>query len=175
MNREDTENLEKLVAITTAIISVFLAISSILGNQAGGDSTSNLIQANDQWSFYQAKSIKQNVYDVNKNMLEVELSNPNNPKAYNDALKLKITDFNNTVNRYNKEKLDIQNNATMFSQLSQADNDKSNVYNYANGIYQISIILAAIALLAKRRYMWVLSLSLGIIGLGFSLFAFFMP
>ena len=175
MGTKSDDKLDKMVAITTAIISVLLAIASILGNKAGGDSTLYLIKSTDQWSYYQSKSIKLNLYESNKEMLMAELANPANPKEYSDAIKKKISDFDANINKYNKEKQNIQAEAQKFQALSEHYNDKSDNYNYANGFYQVSIILAAIALLAKKRYMWILSCILGIAGLGLSVYAFLLP
>lgn len=169
------ENLEKIVAITTAIISVFLALSAVLGNKASGDSTMYLVRSNDQWAFYQAKSLKGHIYDVNRELLQTEITNPAYTPEYKAELKKKADEFSKNVERYDKEKSDIQKEAQNDEKLSAENNDKGDTYNYANGFYQISLILAAISLLARKRYMWVLSCILGIMGLGFSVYAFFMP
>ncbi len=173
--KHDHEWFEKTVAITTAILSVFLALSSILGTKAGGDSTSYLIQANDQWAFFQAKSIKGNIYEANRYLLLEDASNPNNPKSYNDSLNSTIATFDSNIARYSKEKADIQATAQNYTDISGRLGAKSDVYNYSQGFYQIALILAAIALLAKKRYMWILSCALGLIGIGFTIYAFMMP
>ncbi len=172
--QEDHESLEKQVAITTAIISVFLALATILGNTAGGNSSSYLVKANDQWSYYQAKSVKQNLYEVSKNMLLVDLNNTANSPQYDAAIQSRIADFDAKVAKYAKEQQDIQKQAQDYEALSDKEGNKSDVYNYAQGFYQIAIILAAIALLAKKRYMWFLSVTLGIIGVGFTAYAYLL-
>ena len=78
------------------------------------------------------------------------------------------------VRKYAKEKTDIQNEATQDEKLANAANNQANMYNYAQGFFQISIILAAIGLLIKKRYMWFLSMALGATGTLISAYAFMM-
>ena len=170
----DDSNLEKAVAMTAAILSVLLAISSIFGGQAGGDATKNLVQSTDQWAFYQAKSIKGNLYEADKAMLQTQRNNTANTPEYNIALDKQIADFDTKITKYNTEKADIQKNAQDLEKASQSADEKSNMYDYANGFYQIAIILAAIAILIKKRYMLYGSIALGLIGTGIAVYAFMM-
>jgi len=169
-----SEWLERSVAMTAAVLSVLLALTTIFGGIADGNSTQYLVQSTDQWAFYQAKSIKGNLYDADRLMLETEKNNTANTASYNSALDVRISDFKSKVDTYNKEKADIQTEAQRLEKLSASEGNKASVYNYANAFYQIAIILSAIALLIKKKYMWLAGVVLGLIGIGFSVFAYCM-
>jgi hypothetical protein len=47
-----------LVAISTALMAVLAAISSLFAGHNSNEAVINQIKASDQWSFYQAKGIK---------------------------------------------------------------------------------------------------------------------
>ena len=66
MTEEKKERWLNYLALTTVILAVCATLASFKG---GGYSTRSVLsqtQASDQWSFYQAKSIKGNLYEVEK-------------------------------------------------------------------------------------------------------------
>src|SRR5690242_21287958 len=52
------------VALSTAILAVLAAIASLLSGEHANEAMINEIEASDQWSHYQAKSIKVAVLDA---------------------------------------------------------------------------------------------------------------
>ena len=52
------------VALSTAILAVLAAIASLLSGEHANEAMINQIEASDQWSYYQAKSIKAAVLDA---------------------------------------------------------------------------------------------------------------
>lgn len=58
------EKIKKKSGFIVSIFTMFLAINTYINNGFSNTVLSNTIQANDVWAFYQAKSIKQTVYEV---------------------------------------------------------------------------------------------------------------
>src|SRR5213594_4200827 len=52
------------VALSTAILAVLAAIAGLLSGRYVNEAMMNQIEASDQWSYYQAKSIKASVLDA---------------------------------------------------------------------------------------------------------------
>src|SRR4029434_1242994 len=52
------------VALSTAILAVLAAIAGLLSGRHVNEAMMNQIEASDQWSYYQAKSIKAAVLDA---------------------------------------------------------------------------------------------------------------
>ena len=63
----------KRVALTTAIFAVVLAITSLGGNHAMKEMLLAQQQSSDQWSFYQAKVLREHLYRNQKLRLEIDL------------------------------------------------------------------------------------------------------
>ena len=70
-DKEKREVWTKYVSLTVVIIAVFAAIASQWSGKYGSrvlaklnDATFNQTKASDQWAYYQAKSIKQNLYEI---------------------------------------------------------------------------------------------------------------
>src|SRR5712691_13332524 len=52
------------VALSTALLAVLAAIAGLLSSKHANEAMINQIEASDQWSYYQAKSIKAAVLDA---------------------------------------------------------------------------------------------------------------
>src|SRR2546423_5055951 len=52
------------VALSTAILAVLAAITGLLSGKHANEAMMDQIRASDQWSYYQAKSIKASVLDA---------------------------------------------------------------------------------------------------------------
>src|SRR5216110_3517173 len=58
------ENWISWVALSTAILAVLAAIAGLLSGKHANEAMMSQIEASDQWSYYQAKSIKASVLDA---------------------------------------------------------------------------------------------------------------
>ena len=119
------------------------------------DSAIKKTEAANQWAFYQAKSTKENLSE-----LALELS----PEARKASFQAEIA-------RYKTEKDEIRVNAERLEAESAALEHKSaqqlhehHRWAQATTVLQISIAMAAIALLTGRRWLLNGVVSLGVIG-----------
>lgn len=162
---ERSGHWSKYIAITTALIAVIAAISALL---AGHYSAHSLIeknnailyqaQASDQWNFFQAKSIKEN---LKENLYQETKSE--------EAL--------TEMKRYQKEKEEIMEKAEHLQEKVKEANEKSehlykkhDKFAIAVTIFQIAIALFALSALHRKKslqYLRLLSLLAAFIGLYF--------
>ena len=147
------------LAVMTAIIATVAAIFSYMGgatqSNAGlykNDAAIRKTEAANQWAYYQSKSGKQNLSE-----LAIELVSEPRKSFYQDEAR-----------RYKAEKAEIQVKAERLEAESLAFDDKSNQqihehhrWAQATTVLQISIAMAAIALLTRRKW-----LVYGVLGLG---------
>ena len=61
---EVRSSFDRNVAVTMAILAVLLATDSLFGHRAHTEELLDQAQASDQWAYYQAKTIRRTVYDV---------------------------------------------------------------------------------------------------------------
>lgn len=150
------------LAVLTAILSTVGAIFGYMGghsqnaallykNEAAIQKTS----ASNQWNYYQAKSNKQNLAE-----LSVTLTTGEAQEKFKEA-----------VERYKKEKEDIKAEADKLEAAakeadhhSEAEMHVHERWALATTLLQISIALAAITLLTRKR--WLLAGVYGATGLG---------
>jgi hypothetical protein len=147
------------IALFTAVISTAGAIFSYMGGatQANAGLYKNnaaikKTEASNQWNYYQAKSSKQNLYEVTAVLL------PEDKKEF----------YKKEVERYKGEKAEIklaadklEAEATDWDKKSDEQMHVHHRWAQATTAIQVSIALAAIALLTKKKW-----LEWGMFGMG---------
>ncbi|MBI3793490.1 MAG: DUF4337 domain-containing protein [Nitrospinae bacterium] len=154
------------LALTTVILAVCATLSTFKG---GGHSTKAVMsqsQASDQWAYYQAKSIKLNLYEIQREKIQVELSalNEKTQKPLMDAYKKKIEDYSKKVEKYETEKTAIQAEAKKLEGVRDDSQKHSRVFGMAVIYLQIAILLSSIAALLKKKLVWLLGVGVGVVG-----------
>lgn len=152
------------LAVITAVLATVGAIFSYMGGatqaNAGilkNDAAIKKTEASNQWNYYQSKSSKQNLAE-----LALELSASEEQKAK----------YRDKIARYEKEKADIkaaaeklEGESKHFDEQSEAQMHTHHRWAQATTALQVSIAVAAIALLTKRRWMEWATLAAGGIGI----------
>ena len=175
MADEKKEPWLNYLALTTVIFAVCATLSTFKG---GGYSTRSVLaqtQASDQWSYYQAKSVKANLYELQKEKLEMELEESLVPPNSLEPHKKKIAAYAERIDRYTTEKTAIEHDAKKLEAIRDEAQQHSKIFGLSVIFLQISILLSSIAALLKKKYIWYCGLFLGTGGLvlfanGFMLF-----
>ncbi|HLO66381.1 MAG TPA: DUF4337 domain-containing protein [Holophaga sp.] len=162
-----------LLALTTVILAVCATLATFKG---GGHSTRSVMrqtQASDQWAFYQAKSIKGNLYELTKDRLELDVKAASGARA--DELKAKVEEYAKKVAKYDQEKAEIQAKAQALEKEREDALRHGAAFGVAVIYLQIAILLSSIAALLKKQPVWWLGLAVGAVGIvnfanGFLLF-----
>jgi len=166
-------SFEKKVSLTTSLIAVALSISTIYSSVVGDDLLISRGAANNAWSYFQSKSIKQNFFDAQAKILCLELAKPEISSEYRQKVEAQVNEFTFEVERYAEEKNKIKAEALAHEAVYKKSDKRGNVLNYAEALYQISIILSAISLMAHSRKMWLVSIGFGTLGFLLTLLVYF--
>ena len=166
--KEHREAWTKYTAVSLVFIAVLAAVATQWSGKYSGrvlvelnDSTFKQAQASDQWGYYQAKSIKQNLYEA---MREVAAKTPGtNGEHEKQALEA----FNTKVAKYETEKKEIKQTAEQLEHERDAARTTANSASQhgsgmglAIAIFQFSIALASICMVTKKRPLWYVALIL---------------
>jgi hypothetical protein len=166
------EKWMKGVAVTTTCLAVMTAIAASRGAACLAKTQLLTAVESSKWAYYQAKSIKQNLAETQKNAFEVEslgAANPDQRAAYEDKLKVATEE----ISRYNAEKSQLKEEAENTGVLNKAVAKKGNFFSAALVFFQIGIMLSSVSALLKKKFMWVIGLLFGGIAtvlLGYGLF-----
>ena len=139
------------IAVITAIIATVGALFSYMGGatQANAGLYKNnaaikKTEAANQWNFFQAKSTKQSLAELARDV------SPEDKKA----------GYQNKIDRYEKEKTEIRTEAekleaqsVVWDKSSDEQMHQHHRWAQATTVLQVSIALAAIALLTRKRWL----------------------
>ena len=167
MTEEKKETWLNYLALSTVILAVFATLSTFKG---GGFSTRSVMsqsQASDQWAYFQAKGIKAYLYQMQAEKLEIELLGL--PKSTSREVVAvyadKIADYKKRVEKYEKEKSEIEVKAKQLESIRDESQLHSKAFGVAVIYLQIAILLSSIAGLLKKKMVWYGGLATGVVGL----------
>src|SRR5229473_3182169 len=149
-------------ARTTAVLAVLAAVSS--GQYANQFSRTILAQgeASDQWSYYQAKSIKRHL--VNAQIETLTAMARTSPQAAADLEKLQAGD-QAAVKKYDAELAEAKAKAEKIEAEKRLHQKQGNWFQGAFIVLQAGVVLCTIASSSKRKELWAVAIALGVLGL----------
>ncbi len=157
--REITEHAErrneKAIGLTTAIFAVLLAVTTMLGHR---DHTAEVLwqtRAADQWSYYQAKNIRRHMYEADRQLAGLRGRVGAAVSARFQALAA-------------HEQAGLQKvraRAEKYEAASAQAEHRADRFDLAEIVFELSVVLCSIALLAESRLYWRISLVSGAVGL----------
>ena len=148
-----------LVALATAIMAVLAAITTLYLGKYSSRAILHQGQETSQWAYYQAKSIKSYVYEIQKQKLELEMmAKASRPKAVMDRYSQLIKDYDNQIKRYDVEKAEIKKTADALAKSKEDSQARAGNFGYGLIFLQIAIMLSSISALTKKRPLFYLGL-----------------
>jgi hypothetical protein len=122
------------------IFALCLAVNAWYGGKLSSTVLNNTIKANDTYSFYQAKSIKQ------------ALAEQNLYEAQHNGDKARALDMSNKIERYENEPKEGKKDLMAKAKALEAERDdakqRSPWIGYASTAYQLAIVLLSASILA---------------------------
>jgi Na+/glutamate symporter len=166
----DNGGMINQIALFTAVIATVGAVFGYMGGatqaNAGlfkNDAAIKKTEASNQWNYFQAKSTKQSLAELARDLTARE-----EDKAKYQA----------KVDRYEKEKTEIktvadklESEATEWDHKSDEQMHQHHRWAQSTTVLQVSIALAAIALLTKKKWLEVAMFAAGGIGLAVGVLA----
>lgn len=177
---EANDPFSKQVAITIALLAVVLAVIENKGDNAKTDAIIMTSEAANRWGYYQSKSIKQNLYETELEILShLRPAEPESgtvdPKSVSRrrALSVSMQKAAASVVRYGSEKEDIKKEAEQFEAAAAAHGRINDRCDQGALALQIAVVICSVAILSRWRLFWYIGLGLGAAGtlVGISAFA----
>jgi len=155
--KERRESWTRYVSLMIVVLAVATAIGSLKAGGFSGRVMFNQAQASDTWAFYQAKSIKQRIAELEARGGDAALG----AEAAAD------------VARYKGELVNLESKAHAL-EAQRDDAAKHGPYlGFAIASLQISIALASVCLITKRKMLWGASGLLGVVGIGWLVYGLY--
>lgn len=168
MSDSKQEKWTTWVALTTALVAVLAAITTLYMGKFSSRTILAQGQETDQWAYYQAKSIKQHTFDLQKQNLELQLlTMGKQAQPVQEKFRKAIEGCEKNVKRYDKEKGEIKAKAEDLAKQKELSQRRSGNFGYALIFLQIAIMLSSISIITKRKQLWAVGMISVFIGVFF--------
>ena len=148
----DTNKWVIAAATTAAVLAALAATASALATSHLTQSMLIRIQANDDWNYYQAKSIKASLLDAKIYSAQLNKVEP------------RKTDIDKQ-NEYAEQMPKIQAAAKDLEELSRRHLESHETYEGAATLFHIAIAIVAVSVVARRKEFWYVAMVGGAIGI----------
>jgi hypothetical protein len=146
---------EKKVAATMAVIAAALAVVSVFGQLFANEELLLQAKASDQWSYYQAKSIRRYESDVARDMFK---------NMQGESAAKGVEKYTANVEKYTKEGEEVQKEAREFEKESGLKGSQALRMHLGEIFLEIGIVFASLAILTKRNLIWIASIAAALAG-----------
>jgi len=157
-DKEKRDSWTKYVSLMIVVLAVITAYGSLKAGGYSGKVLLNQSKASDEWAFFQAKSIKRALSEM-----EARAGSPENQ-----------AEAKKRADRYQQEQDEIQSKAKAY----EADRDEAAKHGSPLGsaiaALQIAIALASVCMITKRKSMWAAAGFLGTAGLLYLVYGLFL-
>ena len=160
LSRSEREaKIKDKAGFVISVFALFLAFNTYIANGLSGTILTNTIKANDTWSFYQAKSIKQTIVD----------NAADDADARGD--KTKAEKYRATSQRYESDpatgegKKELMAKATALEDERDLAKKKSPWISFAGSAMQMAIVLVSASIVAVSAAMFWASFGVMAVGL----------
>ena len=164
------EMFRRLTAIYVGVVAMMLAIAGLGGAEASKEMLNANIHASDTYAFYQAKNIRQTLYQISAAELEL-LAAGGGAIAANDGAKAAemIKRYRDTVTRYESDPSTNEGKKELLAKAKQWEEERDHAraqlpnFEYAEALFQIAIVLGSVAIVAASALLVGIS---GLLALG---------
>ena len=161
----------RFTGIYLGIVAMLLAITALGGSNATKTMLNANIQASDTYGYYQAKNIRQTVYQLTAEQLDSELlALPDMPEAARTKIADRIKRYRERVDRYESDpstrdgKKELLAKAKEFEVRRDHAAERDPNFDFAEALFQIAIVLGSVSIVAASRPLVHLSGILAIAG-----------
>ncbi len=154
---------DKIVAGTMAIIAALLAVVSVLAQHYNTDTVLNQQFASDQWALYQGKDIRRYLAQTTHDSLGALKGDAAMSSHYSDESA-----------KYRKQATEIQQKAREFEKERDKTARLAGRFDIGEVFLELAIVFSSLAILTKRRMLFTLGVSSGLIGAVVALTAYWL-
>src|ERR1700689_931071 len=127
----------KKIGVLASILAVFLGVVTIISHRAHTDAVLFKSEANDKWSFYQAKKIKFHSLELGVDLL-------NAMKEPSPAPALTLNSYGKEKQRYSRESDEAQENARKMDEKASHVEDQALRFDFGEGLLEIGLVLSSL-------------------------------
>ena len=169
----------KGIALLISVLALFLALSETVGKSAQTAALSYNVQANDDWAYYQAKTIRMGQLQTAADTMTLISQGTTDP-ALKDAQAKQIAAWRKEAARADDEP--GRNGRKQLTEKARASEEERETalaryhnYEFASAAFQIGIVLASATIITGMVVLAWIAGGLGVIGVAFMAIGLLAP
>jgi hypothetical protein len=159
---EGADPFGKKIGVLASVLAVLLGVVTIVSHRAHTDAVLFKSDANDKWSFYQAKRIKFHSLELGVDLLTAM---PNRPQSAEATLER----YEKEKKRYTRESDDAQKDAKDMDMKAEHVEQQALRYDFGEGLLEIGLVLSSLYFIARSKLFPAVGVISAIIGIGMAI------
>ncbi|HEX3744424.1 MAG TPA: DUF4337 domain-containing protein [Bryobacteraceae bacterium] len=159
---EEHDPLGKTVGVLAALLAVMLAIVTIASHRTHTAAIMHKSTANDDWSYYQANSIKLHNVELGEDLLSVLQVN-------GDAADKLRARYEDQKKKYAEQRDAQQDKAQKSDEAAESDENRALRYDFGEGLLEIGLVLTSLYFISKKKMFPVMGVLAGLAGVAIAL------
>lgn len=164
---EGGDPLGKRIGVLASVLAVCLAIVTIISHRAHTTAVLLKSDANDKWSYYQAKKIKFHNLELGADLLNAMPAR--DPKA--DAM---LTRYEKEKARYTRESDEAQEDARKTDAKAAHVEDQALRFDFGEGLLEIGLVLTSLFFIARSKLFPTIGVISAAIGIAIAISGYLM-
>ncbi len=157
----------KAIGVVASILAVLLAVVTIISHRAHTKAVLLKADANDQWSYYQAKKTKYHLLETGEDLL-------NAMPARSATADKTLEKYASEKKRYDREAKEAQEKATETEKETEQIEAKGLRYDFGEGLLEIGLVLTSLYFIARSKLFPVIGIISATVGIVTALSGFLM-
>jgi len=159
---ESKDRLTNWIAVSVAVLAAFMAIAKVKDDNIVQAMQQAKSDAVDTWSEYQSKRIKQHFLELGRD--QTIALHESAAKQTSTILDGQLKRYESEIARYQKEESELQQRAKGYEAQYDALNYRDDQFDLSDAATSVSIATLAVTALTKKKWLFWMSLALGVIG-----------
>lgn len=169
-----SDGLRKVAGIYLGIVAMLLAIATLGGTAATKELLSANIQASDTYAYYQAKYLRQTIFETAADMLEAG-PNAADPKAQALIKRYRgLAAHSESEPKSGNGKKELLAKARAWEERRDTARARDPNFEFAEALLQIAIVLGSVSIVATSRALLGVSAVLAVCGVALTLNGFLL-
>jgi hypothetical protein len=146
------------IGVLASILAVLLGIVTIVSHRAHTDAVLFKSDANDKWSFYQAKRIKFHSLELGVDLLDAMTER--SPQAT-----LTLARYEKEKQRYTRESEEAQEDAHRMDEKAGHVEDQALRFDFGEGLLEIGLVLSSLYFISRSKLFPLIGVVSALLGL----------
>jgi hypothetical protein len=147
------------IGVLASILAVLLGIVTIVSHRAHTDAVLFKSDANDKWSFYQAKRIKFHSLELGVDLLNAMAQR--GPQA-----DLTLARYEKEKQRYTRESEEAQQDARRMDDKANHVEDQALRFDFGEGLLEIGLVLSSLYFISRSKLFPAVGVVSALLGVG---------